>query len=359
MRSFEVRKDDIRETRLVEAPEVPLASGQARLKVDFFSLTSNNVTYAAIGSGPLAYWDFFPAEDPAWGRTPVWGFAEVVASQAEGVEVGRRVYGYFPMSESLDVIPVKVSAGSFIDGAEHRRGKAVIYNQYFFTDADPAYDADFEAEQTLFRPLYATGWLAADCVARSEPPPQNVIISSASSKTAFATAHQAKSRGGITVVGLTSERNLAFVEGTRLYDRVVTYEAAEQLALSGPTVFVDYLGRRPVTAAVHAAVGEHLTRSLVIGVADWEAQTQPRERVPGPKPEMFFAPGYIAERVKADGPAVLAELNSANRAFYPLSREFVVARRESGTAAVERTWGTLVDGKASPADGYVVSFTEA
>lgn len=358
MRIFEVRKDNIRDTRVHVEAEAPLEAGTARLKIDLFSLTSNNITYAAIGSGPLGYWDFFPADDAEWGRTPVWGFADVAASKVEGVTVGQRVYGYFPMAESLDVTPVKVTERGFLDGAPPRANKAVIYNQYSFTAHDSAYEAEFEAEQTLFRPLYATGWLAADCVARSEPTPDTALISSASSKTAFATAHQAKARG-LHVVGLTSSRNLTFVQGTELYDEVVVYEDVGQLSLSGSAVFVDYLGRRPFTRAVHAAAGEHLTRSLVIGVSDWEAQAQPREPVPGPRPEMFFAPGYIGERIKADGRGVLAELDAANRAFYPLSRRFVRARREAGEAAIAKVWATLVDGQASPTDGYVLSFDEA
>ena len=35
----------------------------------------------------MNYWNFFPAEEP-WARMPVWGFADVVASEAEGVPGG-------------------------------------------------------------------------------------------------------------------------------------------------------------------------------------------------------------------------------------------------------------------------------
>lgn len=354
MRIFEIRKDDIRKTRVFEAPDTELAPGAARLKLELFALTSNNITYAAIGGGRLGYWDFFPAEDPAWGRTPVWGFATVEASKAEGVEVGRRVYGYFPMAESLDVLPVKVRPEVFIDSAASRKGKAVFYNQYRFTDSDPGYDPDHEAEQTLFRPLYATGWLVADCVAETPASPETVLISSASSKTAFATAHQSRARG-LTVVGLTSARNLAFVEGTGLYEKVVVYEALAELDVASPAVFVDYLGRRPFTAELHAHLGDALVRSLVIGLSDWEAANAERSPVVGPRPEMFFAPQYIADRAKAVGPSFVDGMNDALRAFYPLSRSFVTARHRTGAQAISETWKTLVEGEAAPADGHVLS----
>ena len=41
--------------------------------IDAFALTANNVTYAAFGGPPMNYWHFFPADDPAYGRVPVWG----------------------------------------------------------------------------------------------------------------------------------------------------------------------------------------------------------------------------------------------------------------------------------------------
>ena len=70
--------------RLSAAVE-PLADGEARLRIDAFALTSNNVTYAAFGEA-MKYWQFFPCGDAAWGCIPVWGFAEVVESRAAGVE---------------------------------------------------------------------------------------------------------------------------------------------------------------------------------------------------------------------------------------------------------------------------------
>ena len=83
--------------------------GEALLRVDSFGLTANNVTYAVMGEA-MSYWDFFPAED-GWGRVPMWGFAEVERSEADGVEAGTRVYGYLPPSSHLLVTPGRASTG--------------------------------------------------------------------------------------------------------------------------------------------------------------------------------------------------------------------------------------------------------
>src|SRR5690606_19118190 len=222
MRELHINKKDIRTTELVDVPQAPLATGAARLKLDLFALTSNNVTYAAMGEGMLGYWDFFPA--PAgWGKVPVWGFATVAESNSPDIAVGARYYGYYPLAEALDVTPRKTATG-FIDTAPHRAAKAALYNVYTDTKADPAYDAAFEAEQTLFRPLYGTGWWAADCIKQGDA--KTVVLSSASSKTALATAHQLRKLGGVECTGLTSPGNEAYVRESGLYDRVVLYDEA-------------------------------------------------------------------------------------------------------------------------------------
>ena len=105
MSDFLVKRDDLRECRVAESEAPELAPGQALLRVDSFGLTANNVTYAVMGEA-MSYWNFFPAED-GWGRVPMWGFAEVERSEAEGVEAGTRLFGYLPPSSHLLVTPVE------------------------------------------------------------------------------------------------------------------------------------------------------------------------------------------------------------------------------------------------------------
>jgi len=114
---FQVARNDLRTSRLVPDPDAPqrraLAEGEARLRIDRFALTSNNITYAAFGEA-MKYWEFFPSGDAAWGNIPVWGFAEVVESRAEGVAVGERCYGYWPMGRYLVVQPARVGTQGFV-----------------------------------------------------------------------------------------------------------------------------------------------------------------------------------------------------------------------------------------------------
>src|SRR5271154_512776 len=96
MSDFLVKRDNHRECQVADSSEPEPAPGQALLRVDSFGLTANNITYAVMGE-IMSYWDFFPAAD-GWGRVPMWGFAEVERSEAEGVEPGLRLYGDLPPS---------------------------------------------------------------------------------------------------------------------------------------------------------------------------------------------------------------------------------------------------------------------
>lgn len=351
-----ISKSDLHSTVWVEALEPALGDGQVRLKIDAFALTANNVTYAVFGAEPLYYWNFFPSPKPEMGRVPVWGFATVQASNADGVSVGQRVYGYFPISSTLDVTPAKVSARGFIDSAAHRAGLAPVYNGYAFTDTDPAYQAEFEAEQMLFRPLYMTGWMICDSLLQSDIKPDTAIISSASSKTAIATAHALKSNG-VKTIGLTSPANIEFVKASGLFDETVLYADVAQMNASGSAAYVDFSGRPALTREVHMVCGDALKRSLVIGVTDWQADRTPHTDLPGPAPEFFFVPDYAAMRTKSLPAGELDKLVLKDLiAFMPISRKFITAETIEGQDAITDAWLKTVDGKIAPTRGLICKF---
>ena len=199
-----------------------LAEGQILVKVDQFAFTANNITYAAVGE-VVGYWKFFPVSDD-WGIIPVWGFADVIASKNEGIKVGERFYGYYPMGSHLIMSPAKVKPTNFMDGIEHRQALPPIYNNYINTKTDPGYSKDGEAIQSLFRPLFTTSFLIDDFMDDNDFfGGQTIILTSASSKTAIGLAALlAQRKGGrnLNVVGLTSKGNMDFVNGLGYYDSV-------------------------------------------------------------------------------------------------------------------------------------------
>lgn len=50
---FEVVRQDLARTRVVDPDDQELAEGQARLRIDAFALTANNITYGVFGDAPV------------------------------------------------------------------------------------------------------------------------------------------------------------------------------------------------------------------------------------------------------------------------------------------------------------------
>ena len=359
MVDFVVERANLRNCKFVPGSEADEPeSGQVLLRVAEFAFTANNVTYAVAGD-MMSYWSFFPA-DAGWGRIPVWGFADVLRSKHESVAEGDRFFGYLPMSTHLVVEPERASASGFSDGAAHRKELPAVYNQYTRCATDPLYDARHEDEQMLFRPLFATAFLLDDFLddnrffgARS------VVLSSASSKTAFSLAfllHRNR-RARCEVIGLTSAANVVFVEGLGCYDRVVTYDRLPSLARS-PAAFVDMAGNGTVASAVHHHYGDQLKHSSIVGATHWERSEREGD-LPGATPAFFFAPTQMQKRAKDWGPV---ELQKRQAEVWHDFLAFIAGRirvvRGRGPADVERVYRETLEGRAKPDEGHVLSLWE-
>src|SRR3990172_917804 len=300
---FEFRKSDWKQTRFVEGPVPALAPGQVLFRVDRFALTSNNISYALSGD-MLGYWRFFPCEE-GWGRIPAMGFADVIRSTHPEVKEGTRCFGFYPMGRHLVIQPGALSPAQIVDAAPHRAGLAPAYAQYLPTGGDAVYAEKREERILLLRGLFMTSFLADDFLAEQDyRGARSVLISSASSKTSIALAFQVKQRGRARAVGLTSAKNADFVRKLGFYDEVVLYDQVASLAKQ-PAVFVDMAGDGAVTAAVHRHFGDELAYDCTIGATHWSA-ARTNERLPGPKPEFFFAPAQIVKRSKDWGPQGLS-----------------------------------------------------
>jgi hypothetical protein len=357
-----VQRNDLRAFHWVDSPATALDDGEVRLRIDAFALTSNNITYAALGDA-MNYWQFFPTGDPNTGHVPVWGFASVVESRCPGVEVGERFYGYWPIGDDIVLQPEGVHPGGFTDGAEHRRALHPIYNQYVRCSADPGYVADREAQQALLRPLFATAFLIDDFLADNGFfGASTVILSSASSKTAYGTAFcLAQRRGGadaVTVVGLTSPGNADFTRALGCYDEVLCYDDVASLP-DVASVYVDFSGNPAVRGAVHRRLGDQLAYSCLVGATHWDALGGGDE-LPGPAPVLFFAPEQAGKRIAEWGPAGFQErMATAWTAFMePVTNgehPWLTVVTGQGRDALEQSYLALLDGTVPANEGHMLS----
>ena len=349
---FEVRRTNLREHRVVDAHDPDPGEGQVVLHIDHCALTANNITYGAFGD-VMGYWNFFPAED-GWGRVPVWGFADVVASRAEGIADGERVYGYFPMSTSLVVQPDRITPTSFVDRSAHREALPPVYNQYVRI-VDRASDRD-EQLQAVLRPLFTTSFLIDDWLASSGSfGATSVVIASASSKTALALAALLSANRELEVVGLTSARNAEFVTGVGYYDRVVTYGQVSSLDAQRPTVLVDMGGDATVLSEVHGHFGDSLVHSCQVGATHWE-QVRFGVELPGPSPALFFAPDHVQRRIAEWGGSGFDErVTTAWNVFIASVEPWLELVVHRGPVAVAAAFDAVLEGAVPPHEAYVIS----
>ena len=354
MSDFLVNRDDLRKCRIARSEVPEIERGQARLRVETFGLTANNVTYAVFGE-MMSYWDFFPAEE-GWGRIPMWGFAEVERSEADGVEPGTRVYGYLPPSSHLLVTPAQAGERGFVDASPHREALPSAYQRYVATGADPFYRPNTEEMQMLLRPLFFTAFLiddqlADEGLATSGP----IVMSSASSKTAIAAAFMLAQRDEVALVGLTSPGNAEFVSGLGVYGQTVTYDAIESLE-RGPATFVDIAGDRVVRHAVHSHYGEELAHSMTVGVTHWQELGAGDHELPGPAPAFFFAPDRAGKRAKDWGSAGLdARVADAWHPFCEWAGGWLEISRGRGFGQVESAYLDVLEGGVKPHVAHVLS----
>jgi len=282
-------KSSLRET-LIGPNTAPsdLAEGEVLLALDRFSLTTNNITYAAYGDA-IGYWKVFPTGDDAWGMMPVWGFADVAASRASGVEVGARVFGYFPMADTLLVQAEKVSRGGFADASPWRKAVPDIYNRYVLCAADRHYAPALENSEALFRPLFVTSYTAVDFLRDAGFfGAKRIVVSSASSKTAYGAAH-CLAEDDIELIALTGARNRAFVEGFGAYDSVHGYDEVDGLPTGVPTLYLDLAGDPDLRRRVHARFGDDLKYDCLVGSTQGDAFPKDDPDLIGPPPVFFFA----------------------------------------------------------------------
>jgi hypothetical protein len=338
-----VRRDDLAVIAAVER-DVTVGDGEALFAIESFALTANNVTYAAHGVD-MAYWGFFPAPE-GFGIVPVWGFARVVESRAEGIEAGQRFYGYWPMASHALLRPGKVSPRGFTDVATHRQKLPPVYNGY--VTASPAYGS--EAVQALFRPLYTTSFVL-DQMFRDSPA-ATLVLTSASSKTALGLAQAAKGRQRI--IGLTSASNIGFVESTGYYDAVIDYADVATLAAGDDRVaLVDFSGNGAVRHAVHSVLGDRLIESHVVGDTHWDAGNT--NKLPGVAPRLFFAPSVIVDRIGQWGAAGFEERLTAAWNGFMASVGWLRLVEDKGADKVAGHWRALAAGRIDPADGLVLT----
>ena len=356
-----VNRNDIRDSRVETRALEPLREGCVRVAIDRFGLTANNVSYAVAGD-LIGYWGFFPAPDP-WGKVPVWGCGDVVASNAPGIPAGERLWGFLPMADVVDLQPGRIRDDQFTDLAAHRQELPQLYNNYRRTNAEPRFLRDMEVERCLFFPLFFTSFVLYDYLKDNGFfGARQVVIGSVSSKTGYGLAQLLfdDPEVDVRVIGITAPANIPFVESLGCCDDLLPYGTETALDAAVPTAFVDMSGNRALTAALHHHFREKLLESCMVGATHWEnrgsngltGDGSPGAALPGAKPKFFFAPSQIAKRNREWGPgAVMLKAGEASANLSKRLRESITIEWTRDARGLRALWSEMLDNRIPPSRG--------
>jgi len=358
---FIVARNDLQQCKVIETslPDAAALPDDALLvKVTRFAFTANNITYAVLGDR-LKYWQLFPAPE-GFGNVPVWGFGKVIISKHPGIAEDEILFGYFPMATHLVIEAADVTKRGLRDAAAHRQDVAPVYNAYTRVSGDPAFEGKQGDYQALLRPLFMLSFLVDDFLAENEfYGAKSVMLSSASSKTAYGLAHLLHARAnGIKVIGLTSVGNTAFVKSLGCYDEVVTYDSVNALPADKAVAFVDMAGSSTLRERLHRHFGDQMKYSGRIGLTHRSLSPDEPE-LPGAKPIWFFAPDQIRKRAREWGPGgVDKRFGTAWSGFVPRLDRWIEVSESHGPAAVQQGYLDTLNGRVPPDQGLILSLSE-
>jgi len=307
MKALQTLKSDFNKTRLVSINEPSISDNQIKLKIERFSFTANNITYAVAGDF-LKYWHFFPASNEdgsdassTWGHIPVWGFAVVTESNSSDIAVGERFFGYYPPTEYCVMQPSATNPATFIDGSAHRSHLPGGYNLY--RKVSDQVDVLADNEQSLLYPLFATAFSIVDlCAEYDWYGADHAIILSASSKTSIGLAYAINyTKGAPKPIGVTSSRHKNAVESLGIYDQVFSYDEIDQLENETKCCIVDMSGNKNLLGSLHKIYGENMMSTLSVGATHWDS-LEVNDGIIQERTHQFFAPSQIESMIKRFGP---------------------------------------------------------
>ena len=359
-----IEKSNVENTKIVKKDinSAILKADEVLLETDSFGFSANNITYAVFGE-KMGYWGFFPADD-TWGIVPMWGFAIVRESNHTDIQVGEKVYGYFPMATHLVITAGKVSPTNFFDISEKRNSISPLYDNYLRCATDPGYQESREVWQLNYRPLFMTSFVlddyVGDTLATAEKPVKQVIITSASSKTAYGAAYllmKHKAQRGIDyqVIGLTSSSNKTFTQDLDCYDQVLSYDDIGQLKQDNTSTVLDFAGNKSLLLNLQQHFADNLDRMVLIGSTDVDAQhDKPNGHLDS---EFFFAPMQIKKRSGEWGHAGFAKRYAdAWKSFAMHINAKVEVAEYSGAKAIETLYHTGLENKLNNKEINVLTF---
>jgi len=324
-----------------------LAADQVLLEIERLALTANNATYALLGE-KFHYWRQFPA-GPLHGILPAWGFAKVLASEHPEVPVGEYCYGFLPLASHWVMQPGQVSATGWQDASAHRAALPAVYNRYATRLPAPAQWDQF----AVLQPLFATAWLLAQELIGQFPNDTQLCFTSASSRTALATAWLLRG-AGFQMHALTSESRTDWLRAHGLFASVSAYGDLKGLSRQA-SVILDFAGNSALLAALTAHFDAQLRATLLIGATHSAGPAQAQAR--DPRSQVFFAPSlYQRYQAQLGGAELAHRIQIEREAYLAADAGSLAIQAVLGSDAIASAYQRLLRGELGSGAALMARF---
>ena len=231
--------------------------------------------------------------------------------------------------------------------APHRAELPAVYNSY--VRAARRAERRTRTRQALFRPLFGTSFLIDDFLDESDFfDAGTVVLGSASSKTALGIAFMLARPRGRAGDRPDLPARAEFVRGLGRV-RPGRHLRRDGLAARTRPPYTWTCRATPAcAAAVHRHYGDALAYDCVVGVSHWDKAFADPGPLPGPAPELFFAPDRFRKRGEDWGPGGLqSRVRDAWGPFEDWLSGWLEVVHGSGPEDVERAYLELVDGRTA------------
>lgn len=357
MVQFRVNLKDFRNTDFIAKSIPNLTENQVLVKIYKFAFTANNISYVNLGES-FGYWKFFPTEDN-FGIPPVWGFGKILFSQNPELKEGETIYGFFPAASHVILETGKIRPIGFTDVSSHRLKLPAIYNFYNINSNDSLYRIDRENIQLVYKPLFTTAFLLDDFFSDNHFfGAENIIITSASSKTALALAYLCKARkekenSRIKLIALSSNRNLDFIKEQNYFDEVISYENLNSLPKEKSAI-IDFAGNKNILSKLENFLADNLNYLCLVGLVHWENKLESGEESKG---KVFFAPSQMKKRAKDWGLDGFQNKLAENYLdFIERASHWIKFIEINNSEEFSKLYLDTLEGRLKPDNGYIVSF---
>ncbi|RDW68898.1 DUF2855 family protein [Aspergillus mulundensis] len=175
-----ISKANIAEHLTIDVPpsDSPLKPSSVRIRSSLLSLTSNNLSYALLGTY-MHWWDTCPVpltlpppyNNPSdYGIVPAWGLATVLDSTIPSLTPGTILWGFWPTGShafDLTLTPAELP-GHYKEVSAHRKDVLPLYNRYRVFDTQ-GNDLSTFGWDAAVGTIFVAGYLLAEYMFTPDP----------------------------------------------------------------------------------------------------------------------------------------------------------------------------------------------